>query len=92
MNTSKAWFSEMAVMGCLLTDPDAWEEIAGELKADDFHIFHLKRCFVAITQMKEKDSTCAIDMLTVTSFIHVDQNQNESDVQEKNSSGKQKSK
>ena len=80
MDTSKAFHAEIAVIGSLLTGEHSWEEIEGELKEDDFHVFYLRRAFNAIQEMKKSDSSCKTDFITVSSHIHATMGENETDV------------
>lgn len=69
MFDQKSYMAERAVVGSLLISKDAFEDIAGELKEDDFHEHFLRRAYVAICHMKRIDTNAVTDLLTVSSFM-----------------------
>jgi len=61
--------AEKAIVGNLLISMDAFADIAGELKEDDFHDFFLRRAYSAICHMKRIDTKAITDILTVSAFM-----------------------
>lgn len=78
MTTQKALMAETAVIGALLMHNDLLDDVLGELKEDDFSIHFLRRAFVAICEMRKRDPTQPIDIITVTDHIKITHKENES--------------
>lgn len=76
----KAVMAEQAVVGAVLTTKDAWEDVAGELKEDDFHEHFCRRTFIAIGEMKKRDPNQIIDILTVADYMRMVNNENHNEV------------
>lgn len=80
MTTQTALMAETAVIGAIMLHNDLLDDVLGELKEDDFYTHFLRRAFVAICEMRKRDPTQVIDLITLSAYMKTLNNENENEL------------